>query len=246
MLATVDVEELKRELAGIRWWHRIDLGHGIVTPGEDPTPEKLERLRLPASLAGKTVLDYGAWDGFFSFEAERRGAARVLAADSAQWEWSPASKSGFELARRALRSRVEDLTIELEDLSPEKVGVFDLVLFLGVLYHVRDPLGALERIASVTGEQLILETHVDLLFQRRPALAFYRGAELADGPSNWFGPNPAAVVAMLHTVGFRRVELVWRDSLGRRLGRVLRQALVRRRGPVPTLQQARLVVHAWK
>ncbi len=240
----MDVEQLEREVAGIRWWHQIYLGHGIVTPGADRSRQKLERLRLPERLDGKTVLDYGAWDGFFSFEAERRGAARVLAADSEQWSWS--HKSGFNLARRALGSSVEDLMIEIWDLSPEKVGVFDLVLFLGVLYHLRDPLGGLERIASVTGEQLILETHADMLFQRRPALAFYEGAELNHDPSSWCGPNPAAVEAMLRTVGFKRIELVWRDSVARRLGRVLRQAFLRRRNPLPTLQQARIVIHAWK
>ena len=240
----MDVEELKREVAGIRWWHQIELGQGIVTPGKDDSRRKLERLHLPQSLAGKSVLDFGAWDGFFSFEAERRGAARVLAADSGQWSWS--NKSGFELARRALGSRVEDLTIELWDLSPEKVGVFDLVLFLGVLYHVRDPMLALERIAGVTGKQLILETHVDMLFQRRPAIAFYEGDEVADDPSNWCGPNYAALKAMLRTVGFKRVEVVWRDSIARRAGRVLREAFVRRKSPFPVLQQARVVVHAWK
>jgi len=77
-----DIEALRREVASIKWYHNIDLGHGIVTPGIDNTPKKLGRLHFPERLDGKTVLDIGAWDGFFSFEAERRGAARVLATDS--------------------------------------------------------------------------------------------------------------------------------------------------------------------
>ena len=101
---------LAERVAALRWYHTIDLGHGVVTPGVDDTRERLARLALPGSLAGKTVLDIGAWDGFFSFEAERRGAARVVASDSYSWKgggWG--TKSGFLLAREALGSRVEDV-----------------------------------------------------------------------------------------------------------------------------------------
>src|SRR5262249_3128748 len=93
------------------------------------------------------------------------------------------------------------------DITPERVGVFDLVLFLGVLYHMPHPLLALERVASVTGKQLILETLVDLTDHDRPVLAFYPGTECCNDPTNWFGPNRAAVEAMLRVVGFQRIEL---------------------------------------
>jgi hypothetical protein len=69
-------------------------------------------------------------------------------------------KRGFQIARRALNSNVESRQIGVLGLSPETVGVFDLVLFLGVLYHMRHPLLALEKVFSVTGKQLILETHI--------------------------------------------------------------------------------------
>ena len=130
------------------------------------------------------MLDIGAWDGFFSFEAERRGAARVVAADYYAWHgigWGThQGKAGFTLARECLASRVEDLDIDVMDLSPERVGTFDVVLFLGVLYHLRHPLLALERIASVTRELLIVETAVDMVGVRRPAVAFYPERELGD------------------------------------------------------------------
>jgi tRNA (mo5U34)-methyltransferase len=206
-----ELDALRREVNAINWWHAIDLGHGIVTPGPDPTAARVPELQIPADLTGLSVLDVGAWDGFFSFEAERRGAARVLATDSFCWGlggWG--NKAGFELARRALHSRVEDLTIDPLDLSPERVGTFDLVLFLGVLYHMRHPLLALERVFSVTRDQLILNTHVDLTALERPAIAFYQGGELNDDTTNWSGPNPAAVVAMLQAVGFRDVKIVSR------------------------------------
>ncbi|RPH59713.1 MAG: DUF1698 domain-containing protein [Acidobacteria bacterium] len=204
-----DLEALKREVAGITWWHTIDLGHGIVTPGQDPTPARLPEIQLPDDLSGLSVLDIGAWDGFFSFEAERRGARRVLATDSFCWgQGGWGTKAGFELARRARRSNVEDFDIDPLDLSPEKIGTFDLVLCLGVLYHMRHPLLALERVASVTRGRLILQTQVDLAGISRPAIAFYQGSELHNDPTNWCGPNPAAVMAMLRTVGFRDVRLV--------------------------------------
>jgi hypothetical protein len=77
-----ELDALQREVNAIKWWHAIDLGNGIVTPGPDPTPARVSELQIPRDLTGLSVLDVGAWDGFFSFEAERRGASRVLATDS--------------------------------------------------------------------------------------------------------------------------------------------------------------------
>jgi tRNA (mo5U34)-methyltransferase len=100
------------------------------------------------------------------------------------------------------------MEIDVLELSPEKVGVFDLVLFLGVLYHMRHPLLALDRVFSVIGKQLILETHVDMLDCQRPAAAFYPGGELNNDPTNWFGPNALAVKGMLESAGFRDIKAV--------------------------------------
>src|SRR2546428_13704590 len=118
--SSADVAELRRAVAQIRWFHRIDLGDGVVTPGEDDTREKLKTLHLPQDLRGTTVLDIGAWDGFFSFEAERRGARRVLATDDFCWGgdgWG--TKAGVGLAHHALGSEVESAEMGVLDLSPE-------------------------------------------------------------------------------------------------------------------------------
>lgn len=85
--------------------------------------------------------------------------------------------------------------MDVYDLSPEKVGVFDVVLFLGVLYHLSHPLLGLERVASVTGDLLIPETHVDLLDHRRPAMAFYPGGKLGGDVTNWWGPTARPCLA---------------------------------------------------
>lgn len=235
----MDRAELEKAVAAVRWAHRIDLGDGIVTPGLWDTPEILKRLHLPADLTGQSVLDVGCWDGFYSFAAERRGARRVLATDSFTWQrksWG--SKEGFDLARRALGSRVEDREIDVLDLAPETVGVFDVVLFLGVLYHMKHPMLALERVASVTGHLLIVETVIDLLYVPGRALAFYPGADLDRDDSNWFGPTPAAVEAMLRTAGFTRVERVWPAP-----GRLLLWRAMSLAGP-KTIKRA--VFHAYR
>jgi tRNA (mo5U34)-methyltransferase len=246
-----DVDKLRESVAALRWYHTIDLGHGVVTPGVDNSAHRLARIDLPASLTGKSVLDIGAWDGFFSFEAERRGAARVVASDYYAWHgvgWGTGEgKAGFDLARRTLQSRVEDVSVDLMDLSPEQVGTFDLVLFLGVLYHVRNPLAVLERVAAVTSGQLILETVVDMVGFGRPAAAFYPGVELNGDPTNWWGPNAAAVAGMLHVVGFNRVEVVTpqRSFLYRGLRALAHHA--RGRGHYAALyRQDRAVFHAFK
>ncbi|HVS39237.1 MAG TPA: class I SAM-dependent methyltransferase [Gemmataceae bacterium] len=212
-LDTPEIAALRSEVNSLTWFHSIDLGNGIVTPGREHTPTKLARLGFPEDLTGRTVLDVGAWNGFFSFEAERRGASRVLATDYFSWGGEDGyglpgadGKATFDLAHRVLRSRVEARRIDIFDLSPETVGRFDLVLFLGVLYHMRHPFLALERVASVAADMIILETHVDMLDCPRPAMAFYATNELAGDPTNWCGPNPPMVEAMLRTVGFRKVQ----------------------------------------
>lgn len=188
---------------GIDWWHQIELPGNYVTPGPDRSAAKLAALRLP-DLRGKTVLDVGAFDGYFSFAAERLGASRVVALDTYVWR-RPGGKDGFQYARSVLGSKVEDIEVEVLDISPETVGHFDVVLFLGVLYHMRHPLLSLERVAEVTKQQLILETLVDMTFMRAPVAAFYPWQMLGDG-TNWWGPNRAAVLGMLHSVGFDRAE----------------------------------------
>ena len=201
-------QELEAQAGRINWWHTIDLGQGVTTKGRDPTPARLRWLGIPEDLRGKSVLDIGAWDGFFSFECERRGASRVLATDDFVWTGKTwASKDGFDFARRALNSRVEDLVIGVYDLSAERIGTFNLVLFSAVLYHLKHPWLALERVADVTSGQLILSTHIDLVDVDRPAVALYPGAELRGDPTNWCGPNIPALEAMLRTAGFRRIEV---------------------------------------
>ena len=239
------IEAIRNPVNAIKWFHRIDLGCGIVTAGDDNSPDKLNQLRFPDDLTGKTFLDIGAWDGFFSFEAERRHATRVLATDSYVWQGKVPgnSKNGFLTARSLLNSQVADKEIDPLEISPETVGLWDVVLFAGVLYHMKHPFLALERAASVAKELLIVETITDLEFTRRPAIAFYPGTELSGDSTNWSGVNTVALEAMLFHLGFHQVVLIRRKPLYRRLlsaGKWMFHGT----SPWTTLQQDRIVLHA--
>jgi len=171
-------------------------------------------MGFPKDFTGKTVLDVGSYEGFFSFEAERRGATYVLATDR-----HPADHCGFATARELLGSKVDYRVASVYDLDPAEFGTFDVVLFPGVLYHLRHPLLALGRIHSVCREYVFLETHVlDRAFlgdgarvalgEMHRALAsaavlqFYPHDELNQDPSNWFAPSVRCVEQMLATSGF--------------------------------------------
>ena len=172
-----DNDELIRRVNEVRWFHSIPLREGLVTPGEDNSMDKLGQVCLPADLTGKSVLDIGAWDGFFSFQAEKNGAERVLATDYFSWSgpgWG--TKDGFNLAHEALNSKVESMEIDAMDITPEKLGwKFDVVMFLGVLYHLQDPMGGLRVASEVCNELLIVETHVDDLHRWKPSMVYLPG-----------------------------------------------------------------------
>lgn len=197
---------LAQEIARFAWFHSIDFGNGLIAKGQIPLAVlKVQAdLYFPPVLTGKSVLDIGAFDGYNSFEAYSRNARRVLATDHFAWAQGE-TREAFDFARVRLAPAVEALDIDVPDLSPERIGTFDIVLFAGVLYHLRDPLQALERIARLVEDTLIVETHLDAQDVNRPAMIFYPGSELNGDPTNWWGPNASCVTAMLHDVGFATV-----------------------------------------
>lgn len=159
---------------------------------------------IPSHLEEKRVLDIGALDGGLSFELEKRGAAEVVAIDL----WQETGREGFDLACETLKSKVKGIQMDVMDVSPDNLGTFDLVFMFGVLYHLRHPLLALEKVRSVCRDLLILETHIDLLDCSKPAAAFYAGDELCHDPTNWWGPNIPCVKAWLASAGFSSAEVV--------------------------------------
>ncbi len=169
-----EVEALRREVAAVpAWYHAIDLGDGIVTPGPFDLTQSLHHYPIPADLSGARVLDVGASNGFYSYEFERRGAAEVVALDLGSWvdhDWGPRKRAehaahgadevktfddrqmrgGFALVGRALGSRrVRKVEMPIYEISPERLGTFDLVFCGAMLMHVRDPILGIVRMRSV-------------------------------------------------------------------------------------------------
>jgi len=160
------------------------------------------------NLAELSVLDVGAWNGFFSFEAKRRGAARVLATDSYCWAHPDfQGRESFDLARSALGLHVDALEVDVSQLSPKTVGEFDVVLYLGVFYHRYDAIESLAKIAGLAKHVLIVETHLDLRHIKCPAMAFYPGREIGGDDTNWWAPNEHCMNALLRGHGFAEVEI---------------------------------------
>ena len=204
------VRSTQRRVDALPWFHQMNLGNGVMSPGATPLEvlEAAADVYFKDGLAGRSMIDIGCWDGFFSFEAKRRGAARVLATDHFAWSdecWG--SRQSFDLAQEVLGADLEVRDIDISDLTPESVGTFDLVLLSGVLYHLRHPFLDLERVSKICDQTLVVETHLDALDVSRPAMVFYPTDELAGDATNWWGPNAACVTAMLHDVGFERVEV---------------------------------------
>ncbi len=232
-------EELEEQVASLHWYHSIDLGDGVVTPG-DGAPNQEAVSRAMPDLSGRSVLDIGAWDGLYSFLAERRGASRVVAMDHYAWGVDFAARNaywkeceelgvlpdtgrdttefyrpqelpgrkGFELAHRALGSRVEPVVADFMEVDPGQLGQFDVVLFLGVLYHIREPLRALDKVRSLTRGVAVIESEAVRVCGSEEAslLEFYAGDEWMGDHTNWFAPTEQALSGMCRAAGFRRVE----------------------------------------
>lgn len=205
-------DQLREKVKGLPFFQGWHLRPGVHTGGPHDVERMLGLLGLPERLDGLDVLDIGTNDGFFAFTCESRGARSVIALDHPQWAMAGhgvSKRAAFDFAQETLGSNVQPVVCPLEDLHPRVLkpwiesGRFDLVLLLGVLYHLPDPLGGLEKAAAMLepGGQIILETHLDCLDVPRPAMAFYPGREFNDDQTNWFGFNPACVTAMMAAAG---------------------------------------------
>jgi tRNA (mo5U34)-methyltransferase len=188
------------------WFMRMDLGHGIVTPGwSDVAHDKLPWFGLPADLSGQRVLDIGCAEGFFSFEAERRGAAEVVSLD-----FDPELVKRFALCADALGSSLRAHAMSVYDLDPTAFGTFDLVMFFGLLYHLPDPVLAMRKVASMaSGTVLVQSWAIETpSFSEIPLARFWpRGLMSGPGdepifdPSVYWEPNAACIEALLDHVG---------------------------------------------
>ena len=212
----MDDAEVWERLATVkRWYHPVELRPGLVTPGPNGANQVLTLLDLPTDCRGMRVLDLGTRDGYFAFELERRGA-EVTAID-----YVPDTATGFRVCADLLGSRVRFIHANIYDIGPDEFGMFDIVLFLGLIYHLPDPLEALHRVRSVARGQLCVESHVidnALLLEdgstvtlasiapgleRLPLMQFFKGRSLRGDPTNYWGPTLVALEAMITEALFK-------------------------------------------
>jgi tRNA (mo5U34)-methyltransferase len=197
----------------IKWFHTMRLP-GVDTQGfTDPEPLFTLLKKLLPDLTGKNILDVGAWDGYFSFKVEELGAAKVLATDHYCWSgdgWG--TNEGFRIAHALLESKVESLDIDVQNISPETVGRWDIVLFLGVLYHRPDFYDAFKNVAAVADQYLAVDTVLEAgIDQSIPLVRIYPPASFANDATSKFVPNVLAVQEMYLAAGFRLIEWIEYD-----------------------------------
>jgi tRNA (mo5U34)-methyltransferase len=198
-------DEVRARMATVsHWYHPIEVRPGIITPGTNDAGTVLAALDLPADCRGMRALDLGTRDGFFAFDLERRGA-EVVAVD-----YVSMADSGFAVAAGLLGSRVTYLQRNVYELAAAELGTFDVVLFLGLLYHLPDPLGALRVVRNLTRKRMCLETLVidfSPEMDELPLMRFFAGSSWASDPTNYWGPNVRCVQEMLGETEFmaRRV-----------------------------------------
>ncbi len=205
------------------WYHRIELPGGIITPGWAPLSSKI--YDIPDSLEGKRVLDVGAWDGYWTFEALKRGAKEVVAIDDFSDHLSENVKrtawDTFDLCRDTFgyseeQCKREELTVY--DVTPERFGAFDVIFFFGTLYHLRHPLLALDTLSAVSKGSIFIESAILDDFSpykggmnngypgKQMVMEFYPGNNYGNNWSNWWAPTLNCLANMVAAAGFSNVE----------------------------------------
>jgi SAM-dependent methyltransferase len=229
------------DLAHFYWYHTIDLGGGLLTPGDYDFRHCWSSFGFPEDLTGLDVLDVGSATGFFALEFEKRGA-RVVSVELpslADWDiiaserprvirdlmafqsaQSPEAayyrhiEGPFRFCTAKQRSRVQRCYSTIYELTPEKLGrpSFDLVFVGDLLLHLFSPLKALDVLAPLCHGTLVVTADAFPAVGEQP-LMFFLG-DLSRGTDNrsWWGLNEACLTGMLRRIGFRSVRVAGRYS----------------------------------
>jgi tRNA (mo5U34)-methyltransferase len=218
-------EALRARVAQVPYWyHRIELPHGVVTPGWSPWQP--ERYRIPDDFTGKRVLDVGAWNGYWTFQALKRGAREVLAIDDfsdTMGYLDPGQRQGwepFDLCREALgydETRCQRREISIYEINPEEHGQFDIIFLFGTFYHLRHPLLALELLADICTDEIYVESAIldDYSpyrgglghgYPNQMLMEFYPTNEYGNNPGNWWVPTLKCLANMLGAAGWPAVD----------------------------------------
>jgi len=202
-------DDERKEMAAITWWHTIPVGWDndkklVFTSGKAPAYDHRE-FGIPDDLLGKTVLDVGAWDGYFTWACEKLGAD-VTSIDTTREEggnWG--GTRGYEFCRRVLEAKAKLVyPLSIYDLPAEMHGQFDVVLNFGVLYHLHHPLIALEKtfLATKPGGLAIFETAYDHRNSLLGASLWSLWPNHEGDPTNFFYPTIKGLKNALGIYGF--------------------------------------------
>jgi tRNA (mo5U34)-methyltransferase len=187
-----------------KWFHRIPLPGGIVTPG-DITPSKtILSMMDTIDFTGKSVLDIGCWDGFWSFEAERRGATTVFATDDVT-QRPVRNQPTFSIASGLKKSHaIYRPNISVYDIDTLEKKDFDIVLYFGVYYHLKHPLLAFSKLRRICKDGAILLTEGPAFGSRTNSFAkfYYRQWWVGDR-SNWWVPSIKCLKEMIECSYFK-------------------------------------------
>jgi tRNA (mo5U34)-methyltransferase len=207
------------------WYHKIELPGGIVTPGWAPLSPAA--YRIPQDLTGKRVLDVGAWDGYWTFQALKNGAKQAVAIDDFSDYMGHVKESDrkawatFDFCRDALGygpDRCQRYEMQVYDVNEANLGRFDVIFFFGVLYHLRYPLLALDRLAAICDGEIYVESAIldDFspyrggLNQGYPGgqivMEFYPDKQYGENDTNWWVPTVHCMAHMVRAAGFPNID----------------------------------------
>lgn len=236
------------KLSDVDWYHTIDLGNGVVTPGFVDHRDQVKLYGLPDSLAGKRCLDVATYDGFWAFEMEKRGAAEVVGIDvhsladcdfPLNWrqEYLGARPNeikglGFAYAKRALGSRVKRKVLSVYELSPATVGTFDFVFMSDLLLHLREPLRALEAVWTVTRGEAVIADAYDKDLEGSGvtnSVRFLLGLDDYSG-CFWWNFTSSVLEVMLRVAHFQDVEKIAQFDLKTKIDVDVPKVVFRARG----------------
>jgi tRNA (mo5U34)-methyltransferase len=197
--------------SSIHWHQKFRLSDEFVTPGANSVDHLLRVTDLSAQIKGKSVLDVGTTNGAVAFWAERLGASRVVAIDIFDDDFF-----GFAKIRNSIQSQVEFRRCSVYAIDSEFVCKFDIVVFFGVLYHLRHPLLGLDALRAVASEVVFLETAIwqpEEPEAINPVARFHRLDDLKGDASNWWSPSIRCLVDWSESAGFETEILAkWPDD----------------------------------